>query len=337
MYRFRNILVALDGDHPAPGVLARAARLATRNGASVKLVTVVEDLPWYTRLVLPTAGEFQAILARERAEALERLAVPLRRGGGEVTTEVLRGRGHVETVRQVLRGGHDLLMKEAEPNERVPFGSTDMHLLRTCPCPVWLVRRGHGDGPFAKVLAPVDPTPPPDEADLLHIRRDVLAKDPELDAKVLEIAGSLAEGDGAELHVLHAWSAPGERRLRENPMLEMMCQTEVEGYVEGSRAEARKALDALLTIVPDAPGRRSVHLLKGEPAETIAQFAKEGQVDLIVMGTVARAGIGGLLIGNTAETVLQRVDCSVLAVKPDGFVSPVGLDTGSSPAPASGP
>ena len=46
------------------------------------------------------------------------------------------------------------------------------------------------------------------------------------------------------------------------------------------------------------------------------------------MGTVARTGIPGLLIGNTAETILQRVDCSVLAVKPDGFVSPVGLDEG---------
>jgi nucleotide-binding universal stress UspA family protein len=49
-------------------------------------------------------------------------------------------------------------------------------------------------------------------------------------------------------------------------------------------------------------------------------------MDLIVMGTVARTGLGGLLIGNTAESVLQRVDCSVLAVKPEGFVSPVRLE-----------
>ena len=44
------------------------------------------------------------------------------------------------------------------------------------------------------------------------------------------------------------------------------------------------------------------------------------------MGTVARAGIGELLIGNTAKTILQRVDCSVLAIKPEGFASPVCLD-----------
>jgi len=46
-------------------------------------------------------------------------------------------------------------------------------------------------------------------------------------------------------------------------------------------------------------------------------------VDLIVMGTLARAGVEGLLIGNTAEKILSRIDCSVLALKPEGFVSPI--------------
>jgi nucleotide-binding universal stress UspA family protein len=43
------------------------------------------------------------------------------------------------------------------------------------------------------------------------------------------------------------------------------------------------------------------------------------------MGTVARTGIEGLLIGNIAETILRRVDSSVLAVKPHGFETPVRL------------
>ena len=48
--------------------------------------------------------------------------------------------------------------------------------------------------------------------------------------------------------------------------------------------------------------------------------------DLVVMGTVGRTGIAGLFIGNTAEMVLEQVQCSVLAVKPAGFVSPVQAD-----------
>ena len=323
MHRFRNILVAVDGDHSPHGVFARAARLAKQNGASIKLISVVEDLPWYTRQVLPTADELQMLIVRDKAEALGRLAEQSGQDGLAVSTDVLQGRRHIEMIREVLRGGHDLLMKEAEPNENVLFGSTDMHLLRTCPCPVWLVKPGHGDRPFSRILAPVDPAPPPDEADLLHLKTEPAPKDEALDAKILELAGALADEGGAELHVVHAWSAPGERLVRGDLML---AQEQVERYVEDSRAEARKALDLLLARLPDQPGRRFVHLLKGDPADVIADLAKTGRMDLIVMGTVARTGIPGLLIGNTAEAILQRVDCSVLAVKPDGFVSPVGLD-----------
>ncbi len=43
------------------------------------------------------------------------------------------------------------------------------------------------------------------------------------------------------------------------------------------------------------------------------------------MRTVGRIGIPGLLIGNTAEEVFQTTNCSVLAVKPEGFQSPVEL------------
>ena len=49
-------------------------------------------------------------------------------------------------------------------------------------------------------------------------------------------------------------------------------------------------------------------------------------IDTIVMGSVGRTGLAGFFIGNTAETVLSRVKCSVLTVKPDGFVSPVSPD-----------
>ena len=81
MHRFRNILVPIDGDPSRQPVLARAARLAKQNGASIKLIAVVEDLPWYTRLVLPNAEELQTVLVRDRSEVLERLAEQLRQDG----------------------------------------------------------------------------------------------------------------------------------------------------------------------------------------------------------------------------------------------------------------
>jgi nucleotide-binding universal stress UspA family protein len=64
-------------------------------------------------------------------------------------------------------------------------------------------------------------------------------------------------------------------------------------------------------------------MLKGEAGRLLPELAKRAEVDLIVMGTVCRTGVAGFIIGNTAENVSQQVDCSVLAVKPEGFVPPV--------------
>jgi nucleotide-binding universal stress UspA family protein len=43
------------------------------------------------------------------------------------------------------------------------------------------------------------------------------------------------------------------------------------------------------------------------------------------MGTVARTGISGLIMGNTAEAIVDQLSCSVLAIKPDGFTTPVKM------------
>jgi universal stress protein E len=66
--------------------------------------------------------------------------------------------------------------------------------------------------------------------------------------------------------------------------------------------------------------------LKGEPGSVIAEFAEAKKIDLIVMGTVGRTGLAGFIMGNTAETILRAVRCSVIAVKPEGFESPVTLN-----------
>jgi len=43
------------------------------------------------------------------------------------------------------------------------------------------------------------------------------------------------------------------------------------------------------------------------------------------MGTVARTGVPGFITGNTAESILNQLECSVLAIKPAGFVTPIEL------------
>jgi nucleotide-binding universal stress UspA family protein len=63
-----------------------------------------------------------------------------------------------------------------------------------------------------------------------------------------------------------------------------------------------------------------LHLLKGPAQKAIPVAVKNLQADLVVIGTVARTGVSGFLIGNTAEEILDHLSCSVLAVKPTDFV-----------------
>ena len=87
--------------------------------------------------------------------------------------------------------------------------------------------------------------------------------------------------------------------------------------IKGKSNAARDALDYLKPIT---------HLVKGSARKEVPALAKELAVDCIVMGTVARTGVRGFIMGNTAETILEQIDCSVLAVKPEGFLTPVTLD-----------
>jgi nucleotide-binding universal stress UspA family protein len=67
------------------------------------------------------------------------------------------------------------------------------------------------------------------------------------------------------------------------------------------------------------------HLVRGGPRREIPVLAERLGIDLVVMGTVARTGIPGFIMGNTAESILEQIGCSVLAIKPPGFASPVAL------------
>jgi nucleotide-binding universal stress UspA family protein len=140
----------------------------------------------------------------------------------------------------------------------------------------------------------------------------------------------LASAELAELHIAHVWNAAGEGLMRGG--LVSMSAAEIDAYVASERARRTEALAALV----DEAGRRvgkgaldwlrpTLYLEKGTPADELPALTGRLGADLLVLGTVGRSGIPGLLIGNTAESVLQRITCAVLALKPQGFVTPVTL------------
>jgi len=184
-----------------------------------------------------------------------------------------------------------------------------MHLMRKCPCPVWAIMPTKRKQ-YTRILSAVDPVPADDERNALNI-------------KIMEIATSLAQAEGSELHIIHCWTAEMQKRLKSHSVL---SESEIDMIVREHRKAHKMWLDQLLGVFNLKALSHKTHLLKGGTTKLIADLARKKRVELVVMGTVCRTGLPGFFIGNTAEKTLQQMDCSVLALKPDGFVTPVRVD-----------
>lgn len=309
MKRFKNILVSVDtksDDHPA---LQWARPLAEHNQASLTLVDVQREPGWPMQLMLRDSDYVKELEIEHKSEQLRSLAEPLRERGLEVSTKVLMGKTSIEIMREVLLSQHDLVVRvtRGAHSRRSGFlGSTSMRLLRKCPCAVWLVKP-HTAPRFLRVLAAVEPTP-----------RD--GDHAQLNNSIIELATSIAAYEKGQLHVVHVWELFGASVLQAR-----MRPEEYQDLEKTTESVVVTAFDKFL--IPYGLNIRSenVHLVQGDPGRVIPELLKE-DIDLIVMGTVARTGIPGMIMGNTAEAVLDRVKCAVLAIKPDGFISPVTVE-----------
>ena len=132
----------------------------------------------------------------------------------------------------------------------------------------------------------------------------------------------MARKESGELHIIHVWHLFGERYVRSGGMTEK----DVQEAKAQEKLEHKQRFDTLLSRVDVTDLKPHLHLIEGDPDERIPELVVEQGIDLLVMGTLCRTGIAGFLIGNTAEEVLNQVDCSVLTLKPEGFVTPVTLE-----------
>ncbi|TWU20958.1 Universal stress protein E [Novipirellula galeiformis] len=309
MKRFRKILVATDSRLDKHPVLNAAAEVAIHNEASLQVVDVVPDFSWAARLAIQDHEHLQTLMRQEKREQLEALAAPLRDRGVEVHTKLLEGKTSVEIVREVIRGEHDLVMavsKGDHSRHRSFFGHTARRLLRHCPAVTWLVA-ADAVSQVRHVLACVDTSSD-------H------PLDAELNEKVYELASSIHIFQASKFSVLHAWSIQEESTLRSRLKPETLAE-----YERNERTHREKLLDTFLHQYESSDTSAHVHLIKGKTSEVVGNFVRDNAVDLVVMGTVARSGLIGLVIGNTSETILDLLHCSVLAVKPYQFKSPIQL------------
>lgn len=290
------------------------------NRPKLRVVCVYEEIPWYARLVLQDGDKLNANMVEWLGGKLSQVAESIRTAGLDVSTEVLTGKTAVAVSRDLAKTAAELLITPLPPQRDDRTTARDLQLLRFAPCPILLLRGSPGADFPRRVLAAVAPHAQEPGEEILHF--DVLSDDARtnIDLRVLTVARSCAERSGGELHVVHAWHVPGEDLLANHHLVDT---DQVAGYVEATRAAHAEALDALLASSGPDIRKERAHLVKGAAAVAISDAVRTHGIDLLVLGTVARTGVPGFLLGSTAESIARDAPCSILVVKPEGFVSPV--------------
>jgi nucleotide-binding universal stress UspA family protein len=201
----------------------------------------------------------------------------------------------VQTAREegtslIVMGTHD-----HEGLSGVFGGSTTAKVVRRSPCPVIAVPPTARSKPPRTILAATDFSRASDAS--------------------LREAAELAKTFDAALDVLHVYSAPSF--VPPNTLVGAGADT----LLTLSKLEERRATEDLNEFVSDLRKRgiqiRDGNVLFGSPARTLVEYAKRGQYDLLVMGTLGRSGVSHLIAGSVAERVVQHAPCPVLTVRHD--------------------
>lgn len=217
--------------------------------------------------------------------------------------EIRWGKDFIETIKFVNEGGYDLVISASQEASGPP-DSTAMHLMRKCPCPVW-IHRGYLWRGAIRLLAAIN------TSDISDVNRS-------LNKKILEHTIELKDILRGHMHVVTCWSGYMESVMT-SPRFSEKEKIEALAYEQRQTEKELAVLSEELNL-PDTVKAKIMH---GKPADLIPKYAIEQNMDIVVMGSVARTGVPGLLVGNTAEKIVANLDESIIAIKPEGFVSPV--------------
>lgn len=152
---------------------------------------------------------------------------------------------------------------------------------------------------------------------MIKINRILAATDfSECSEHALRYAYELAEVFGAELHLVNVVEIPAG------------AYPEFGISVHDIEKTAMKVAEQDLNKLPGTRWQDKLSVvrtvLKGTPFVETVKYAKEHEIDLVVIGTHGRGAITHMLMGSTAEKIVRKAPCPVLTVRPDAheFVMP---------------
>jgi universal stress protein E len=295
MNPIRNIVVAINDATDASYTLEKATRIAAASEARVHVVSVVhEGIAELSAATIEGSRDLKAFMLQAAEAQLEELVDSARRKLPRLETLTLwNARAWEAILHAAERVEADLIIKSATVRDglvgmvRTP---DDWNLLRHARVPVLLVKQD------AWIAAPV-----------VLCALDVFDDSHEgLNGEILRAARGFADVLRGELDIVVAYplfepwvgelgALRGYEELRSD--IEGEIRDRVQGLGERAGVQFRR-------LVAD----------EGHAVQVIGQLVEEDEAQLVVIGTHARTGIQGILLGNTSERVLHHVHADVATV-----------------------
>lgn len=301
----RNILVIVDPTAQQQSAVAKGAVLAEKLQAGLDLFICDTKAARNIRLAKHLRESPQAPFEEKLSQMLESLAAPPRKRGIEVTTEVASADPlHTALLDRVKRTCADLVIKDTHHHtiaQRTFLTNTDWELIRGCPVPLLLVKPGPWS-PVPQIGAAVDPGHLDDKPRLL-------------DRCILDEAARLARQLTGELHAFHAY-LPAVMAAAAATVPPIIIDVPAEALAQEQRAQLEE-VTALTSDYRLSP--TNIHVEPGGVSEVLCRLAQQCKIDVMVMGAVSRSALKRILIGSTAETVLERLPCDLMVVKSPNF------------------
>ena len=270
---------------------AQARWLAERTGASLALV----HSTWSEQ---ENQGEESAVISPEFAASIEALAKECSQTGVSIKIHYSLDRPWLGLTERTLASESELvIVGKHDASKPRGLGINTVNLLRNCPAPVWVVDP-HTDQLGKCILAATDLST--------------------VGERVTQMAAYLAAESASELHIVHAWQRGMADQLRRGREADEEASARI-------AAKESEIVERILAGLKETEERiqPKLHIGCTSPERAIEEGLTALKPELVVMGTLSRSGISGLLIGNTAERLVGSIPCSLLTIKPAGFVSPV--------------
>jgi len=286
---YDQILFPTDGSEGADVALEHVLDVAERHGASVHVLNVADTK---RDSVVQLQGEVIDALEEEGEDVVQRAAARATERRVDVVTEVLQGAPDETIVDYADSRDVDLIVLPTHGRRGLPrflLGSVTERVLRRSPVPVLTMRPAEvGDVryPYEDVLVPTDGSEC--ARDALSVGADV-ALDEGADLHLLSVIATTSLGADVRTDVMRA-----ELEASANRILE-----------EAAESASAAGVDPVSTTVEYGP---SIH-------EAILSYIEERNVDLVVVGTHGRTGLGRYLLGSVTDYLVRTSPVPVLTVR----------------------